>query len=103
MTKDTVMETKKGFYWNENAGSRFEALIHDGHERIIQWKRNIFMLPKCASGKYNDETTRLFRLWVNDTPYESVALKVLHVMPALLLQKPSKSSKLKEHLEALTR
>ena len=56
------------FCWNEVAGSRFDALIHDAYERIIQWKRNIFMLPTSASGKrYIDETMRLFSLWVNNT------------------------------------
>ena len=62
------------------------------------------MLPIGASGKkciY--ETTRLFNLWVNNTHYESIALKAAHVMSALLLQKPSKSSKSKEHLEAQSR
>ena len=34
---------------------------------------------------------------VYDTPIEDVALKALHVMPALLLQKPSKNSKSKDH------
>ena len=56
------------------------------------------MLPTGASGKkYIDKTTRLFNLWV------SIALKAVHVMPALLIQKPRKSSKSKEHLEELTR
>ena len=41
------------------------------------------MLPTGASGKnYIDETTLLFHLWVNNTPYETV-----NVMPALLLKK----------------
>ena len=57
------------FSRNEVAGSRFEALIHDAYEKIIQWKRNIFMLPTGASGKkYIDETTRLFNLWINNSP-----------------------------------
>ena len=62
------------------------------------------MLPKGASGKkYFDETTRLCNLLVKNIPYESIALKAVHVMSALLLQKPCKFSRLKEHLEALTR
>ena len=32
-----------------------------------------------------------------------IALKALHIMPALLLQKPSKCSKSKDHLKALER
>ena len=62
------------------------------------------MLPTGASGKkYIDEITCVFNLWVNNTPYKSIAPLVVHVMPAFLLQKPSTSSKSKEHLEALTR
>ena len=62
------------------------------------------MLPTTASGKrYIDETARLFNLWVNNTPYKLIAPKAVHVMLALLFQKSSKSSKSKEHLEALTR
>ena len=51
------------FYWNEVAGSRFEALVHDAFEEVTQWKRNIFILPTVASGKkYIDKTTRIFNL-----------------------------------------
>ena len=62
------------------------------------------MLSKGASGKEClNETTRLCNLLVNNIPYESIALKAVHVMSALLLQKPSKCLKSKEHLEAPTR
>ena len=62
------------------------------------------MLQTGASGnKYIDETARLFNPWVSNRPYESIALKAVRVMPALLLQKPSESLKSKEHLEVLTR
>ena len=43
------------------------------------------------------------KLWINDTPLRKIALKAVHVMPALLLQKPSKSSKSKDHHAALER
>ena len=31
---------------------------------------------------------RLRLLWMNDTPRKNIALKAIHVRPALLLQKP---------------
>ena len=43
------------------------------------------------------------KLWINDTPLRKIALKVVHVMPVLLLQKPSKSLKSKDHHAALER
>ena len=42
-------------------------------------------------------------LWIQDTPLKSTSLEAIHAMPALLLQKPSKSSKAKDHLQALER
>ena len=66
---------------NKVTGSRFEALIHDAYENIVQWKSDIFMLPTGASGKtYINETTRLFDVWVNDTPYESITLNLLALL-----------------------
>ena len=82
MTKNMMLETKR-FYWNDVAGSRFEDLINDAYKKTIRWERNIFMLPTGSSGKkFIDETTRLFDLWVNNTPYKLIALKAVYVMPA---------------------
>ena len=41
------------------------------------------MLPTVVSGKkYIDETTYLFNLWVNNMPYEKIAVKAIYLMPA---------------------
>ena len=61
------------------------------------------MPSDVARKKYIDEVTRLLKLWIQDSPSKSIALKAIHVMPALSLQKPSKSSKLKDHLVSLER
>ena len=62
------------------------------------------MLPSGAPTKnYIEEVTRLMKLWINDTPLRKIALKAVHVMPVLLLQKPSKSSKSKYHHAHLER
>ena len=58
--------------------------------------------PSGAAVKnYIEEVTHLMKLWINDTPLRKVALKAVHVMPALLLQKPSKSSESKDRHAAL--
>ena len=86
------------------AGSTFEKDLNNAYEKIVHWKKNVFMLPSGAAGKrYVEEVTRLMKLWIQDTPLKSISLKAAHVMPALLLQKPSKSSKTKDHLQALER
>ena len=62
------------------------------------------MLPSGAAGKnYIEEVTRLMKLWINDTPLRKIALKAADIMPALLLQKPHKSSKSKDHHAAVKR
>ena len=62
------------------------------------------MLPSGTADKRSvEEVTRLMKLWIQDTPLKSISLKAVHIMPALLLQKPSKSSKAKDHLQALER
>ena len=40
--------------------------------------------------------------WTNISPYKDIAFKATHIMPSLL-QKPSKTSKAKDHLKALER
>ena len=48
--------------------------------------------------------TRLINFWNNDVcHFKDVALKLLMIMPALLLQKPKYKSKTKQHAECLTR
>ena len=43
------------------------------------------------------------KLWIKDTPFKSISVKAAHAMTALLLQKPSQSSKAKYHLQRLKR
>ena len=45
----------------------------------------------------------MLNFWTDNSPLKLIALKALHIMPALLLQKPSKTSKSKDHLAALSR
>ena len=47
--------------------------------------------------------TRMINACVYDTPIKDIALKALHVMPALLLQKRSKNSESKDFLKSLER
>ena len=78
--------------------------MNDAYEKIVHWKRNLFMMPSgVAVKKYIEEITRLLELWIQDPPLKSIALKAIHSMSALLLQKPTKNSKSKDHLVSLER
>ena len=64
----------------------------------------MFLLPTGAAGKsFINKMMRMINAWVYDTPIKDIALKALHAMAALLLQKPSKNSKSKDHLKLLER
>ena len=64
----------------------------------------MFLLLTGAAGKsFINEMTRIINAWVYDTSIKDIALKVSDVIPALLLQKPSKNSKSKDHLKSFER
>ena len=77
------------YFWNDVRGTVFKKDLTDAYEKMVQWKRNLLMMPSGATGKkYIEETTRLLKFWIQDSPRKSIALKAIHVMPSLLLQKP---------------
>ena len=57
----------------------------------------------AAEKKYIQEITRLLKLWIQDSPLKTITFKTVQVRPLLLLQKPSKNSQSKDHLESLER
>ena len=77
-------------------------MLNTVYDKLVFWRKNIFLLPSGRSGKlYIEETTRLINAWTHNLQY--VAFKAIMVMPNLFLQKPSRNSKSKDHLEALVR
>ena len=92
---------REKFYWNKVPGNVYQK-DSEAYEQIVYWRKNVFMVPTAVSGKkFINETTRLLDQWTNDTPLKSIALKAIHAMPALLLQKPSRKTKARNHLIAL--
>ena len=77
--------------------------LEKAYEKIF-WRVNLFMLPTGGGRKkYIKEVTRPFlNLWTQDTPLRSISLKAIHKMPALLWQKPIKTS-VQNHLKTLER
>ena len=74
------------------------------YDKIVYWWKIVFMVPSGGGDKkFIKEITRLINLWTNDSPLENIALKAIHVIPALLLQKPNKNWKAKDHVAALER
>ena len=98
-----VIEEEK-FYWNERKGSDFLRDLDTAYEQIVYWRQNLFLLPIGKAGKkFIREITSLINCWIDNTALKPIALKSIMVMPALLLQKPSRTSKSKDHFLALSR
>ena len=92
------------FKWGELDGTTMQTIINECYNEIVRWKRNLFKVPSGKAGKsFVKELTRLLIAFAEASALEAIALKAVFVMPALLLQKPHKRSKAKEHSSHLDR
>ena len=92
------------FMWGDKNDIEFTVNLNFIYEKIVYWRRNLFKLPSGKSGKdYIKECSRLIRAWSSKSALRPISLKALMIMPSLLLQKPSRVSKSKDHVESLKR
>ena len=92
------------FQWGDIPGNEFVQIINKAYEKIVFWRKNLFKLPSGSAGKrYISEITKLLNGWTFNSPWKDISFKAIHIMPGLLLQKPSKNSKAKDHANALRR
>ena len=77
-------------------------VTQETYEKTVFWKKSLFMMPTGAFAKsYVTELTKLINRWVNDSKLKNNVFKVIHVMSSLLLLKPSKTSKSKDHIKVI--
>ena len=99
-----TIESMSEFMWGEKPSNVFTHDLNFIYEKVVFWCKNIFKLPSGSAGKnFIKECTRLVTSWTSKSAIRPIALKCLMIMPALLLKKPSKDSKSKNHVEALKR
>ena len=92
------------FSWGGKSGHIFTSDLNVAYEKIVFFRQNIFKLPSGSVGKdFIRELTSLIRAWNSNSALRDIALKCVMVLPALLLQKPSRQSKSKEHVTVLKR
>ena len=61
--------TQEQFFWGEKKGSDFTNSLNEVYERIVFWRKNLFLLPSGSSGKrFIRETTQLIHSWIDATP-----------------------------------
>ena len=94
----------RNFTWGSLDGDDFANVLHSAYCEVVHWRRNLFLVPSGSIGKkFVRELTRLFNEYAQASALESVALEAIMVASCLLLQKPHKSSKSREHVSALER
>ena len=96
-----VPMTNPQFRWGELNAPAFTSLLETAYK---DWRRNCFTIPKGNTGKaFVNELARLFAAFASGTTLESVSIKATIVLPHLVLQKPHRSSKPKDHASSLER
>ena len=92
------------FTWSEYDSIYFTNNLNAAFAEAVHWKMNLFKVPYGKVGKsFVFEIARLFTAFATSSALESVALKAATLMPLLLLQKPTRKSKAKEHITCLER
>ena len=93
------------FKWGNTNGTEFVKILDDVYAEVIHWRRNCFTVPFGKAGKsFVSELSRLYLAFGSSSSVlEAVALKAATVFPILLLQKPSRASKTKDHINCLER
>ena len=90
------------FIWGNNQGEEYCAKVNQAYEEVVHWRCNLFQVPSGSAGKaFVTELAHLYQAYTDGSSLESVALKACTVAPILLLQKPSRTSKSKDHVNHL--
>ena len=94
--------TKSRFSYHDIPGETFANLINDLYNEIVTWKKNLFKVPTGNAAKaFIKELSLWLERFNRKTEHHSIALKFYIILPALMLQKPSKASKSQEHCKKL--
>ena len=92
------------FVWGDLSGRDFCDKVNKTYDEVVQWRRNLFLVPFGKVGKaLVQEMANLFQAYGENSSLECIALKACLLMQVLLLQKPLKTSKAKDHVTCLQR
>ena len=92
------------FQWGDISGGQFCEFIVSAYKEVVHWRPNVFMIPFGKAGKsFVLELAKLYQAFADQSALHSIALMACSVMQPLLLQKPYKQSKAKDHSICLGR
>lgn len=95
-----IFSLSMGWSWQEGIYRTSKA----NYEQIVYWKKNLLLLSsERASRSFSEDTVRLLNSQIEGAAWKNMSFKAVMIMPSLLWQKPSKKSRLKDHLVALKR
>ena len=70
--------------------AQYSAAINSAYEQLVYWKKNLYGLPKGATGKsFISEKTKLINEWSSKSPNRDICLKAMMVIPNLIHQRTS--------------
>lgn len=80
-----------------HSGNNSTQVLNATYSEVVHWKKNSFVVPLGKAGKaIVCEISSLFTAFASASFMESVALKAATVLPILFLQKPHRTSKVKD-------
>ena len=95
-----MQEAQLNVEWGNLTGAALLRKIDEAYDNVKQWKRNIFKLPSGAAGKaFIRELTNLLNHFNTSSQMEPIALKMVMIFGPLMLQKPFKTSKARDHTQ----
>ena len=90
--------TNLTFSWGDLPGELFKQQIELAYQEVVYWRKNLFYVPySAACQQFVSELSQLFQSYAHKSAIEPIAIKAAMVMPHLLLQKPHRNSKAKDH------
>ena len=89
--------------WNVDVNIDNQSAVVQEHLPQQDQECRKFYWNTVPGSVYQKGLERLFDQWTNDTPLKCIALKAIHVMQTLFLQKASRKTKAQNHLIALER
>ena len=92
------------FTWGSMDSQSFCHALEVTYQEVVHWRSNCFKIPNGnVIKKFVLELARLFRAAVEGCAVEGIALKAACTLCSLVLQKPSQSSKSKDHISCIER
>ena len=92
------------FVWGSVDTDSFIKSLRSAYAEAVHWRRNCFKVPSGNIGNsFVSELARLYNAFATGSALESVVMEAAMTMPILLLQKPHRTSKMKDHIACLER